>query len=150
MGEFRTAKWKTWEDVKKFESDIDDYFAKCEKKGEMPLLSGLAVHLGVHRDTLWDYENGNNLNMDENLSKEEEEKNNIKRACGDLIKKAKQRIDYAVDRLGFVAKNPAYAIFYKKSALGYRETDALDVNMDQTATIKLVFTTSPKPEDSQK
>jgi len=48
----------------------------------------------------------------------------IKERLSTVLKKARDRIDYAVTQWAIKAKNPAYFIFYQKSALGYRETPA--------------------------
>jgi hypothetical protein len=50
------------------------------------------------------------------------EEDNIKSLVSASLKKAKQRIDAFVSNAFFTARNPAGAIFYAKSALGYRET----------------------------
>jgi len=53
---------------------------------------------------------------------EGDDETRIKERLSTVLKKARDRIDYAVTQLAVKAKNPAYFIFYQKAALGYRET----------------------------
>lgn len=52
------------------------------------------------------------------------EDDRIKAQVSLAFKKAKDRIEVSINRQILTAKNPAGAIFYAKSALGYRETPA--------------------------
>lgn len=45
----------------------------------------------------------------------------LKLGVAEALKKAKLRIEHAIITEGFRAKNPAFAIFYAKAALGYTE-----------------------------
>lgn len=52
----------------------------------------------------------------------ESESDSLKQQISDILKKAAQRIEDFTMQQVFVAKNPAGAIFYAKSAFGYRDT----------------------------
>lgn len=52
------------------------------------------------------------------------EDNRIKAQVSLVLKRAKDRIEVCINKQILTAKNPAGAIFYAKSALGYRETPA--------------------------
>jgi hypothetical protein len=77
----------------------------------------------------------------------------IKERLSTTLKKAKDRIDDAIIQQAVSAKNPAYFIFYQKSAMGYRET-APGTDEDQRnklpTTINILVMPQPeKPREMQ-
>jgi len=60
----------------------------------------------------------------EEFSQDRRENDRLKARVSEVLKKTQLRIDDFVTKQIFAAKNPAGAIFYAKSALGYRETPA--------------------------
>jgi len=58
---------------------------------------------------------GDNINIEDDR---------IKAQVSLVLKRARDRIEVSINRQILTAKNPAGAIFYAKSALGYRETPA--------------------------
>lgn len=76
------------------------------------------------------------------------EDDRIKAQVSLAFKKAKDRIEVSINRQILTAKNPAGAIFYAKSALGYRETPAEapdQAKLPQPITIMVL----PPPEKPQ-
>jgi hypothetical protein len=72
----------------------------------------------------------------------------IKERLSTALKKARDRIDYAVTQCAVKAKNPAYFIFYQKAALGYRETAPEQTEQNRLpAAINIVVL--PPPEKPQ-
>jgi hypothetical protein len=72
----------------------------------------------------------------------------VKALLSSTLKKAKDRIDTAIFKLGAEAKNPAYFIFYQKAALGYRETAPETDNQPQTPT-RINIIVMPAPQQPQ-
>lgn len=69
----------------------------------------------------------------------------IKERLSTTLKKAKDRIDDAIIQQAVSAKNPAYFIFYQKSAMGYRETAPEQTEQNKLpASINIVV--MPPPE----
>lgn len=84
------------------EEKINEYFAKCEAKGEKPLITELALFLDTTRETLCDYRD--------------------KDAYSDSIKKAKLRCQVALERNLVEGKvNPTGTIFNLKNNYGWRD-----------------------------
>lgn len=102
---------------------IDDYFANCDNriitihnkegedigltKAEPYTMSGLALSLGIARQTLIDYEN-----RDEFL---------------DAIKKARQKVEQDVERRLMETNNQTGAIFNLKNNFGWRDKTETDI-----------------------
>lgn len=70
----------------------------------------------------------------------------IKERLSTVLKKARDRIDYAVTQWAVKAKNPAYFIFYQKAALGYRETAPEQVAEQGKLTGMVNIVVMPPPE----
>ena len=165
------AKRLKWGTVEYLEQLIDEYF----ELEEVPTIAGLRVHLGIS-DNCWRYyandvwrthrkspeEAGKirekQIEMDGNEVFEEPmgisdkyddaEDDRIKAQVSLALKRAKDRIEVSINRQILTAKNPAGAIFYAKSALGYRETPAEapeQGKLPQPITIKVL----PPPEKPQ-
>ena len=84
------------------EEKINEYFAKCEAKGEKPLITELALFLDTTRETLCDYRD--------------------KDEYSDSIKKAKLRCQVALERNLVEGKvNPTGTIFNLKNNYGWRD-----------------------------
>lgn len=73
----------------------------------------------------------------------------VKTLLSTTLKKAKDRIDAAIFKLGAEAKNPAYFIFYQKAALGYRETTPEADSSQQKVTGNINIIVMPQPAKPQ-
>lgn len=76
------------------------------------------------------------------------ENDRIKARVSEALKRAQLRIEVSINKQILTAKNPAGAIFYAKSALGYRETPAEapdQAKLPQPITIMVL----PPPEKPQ-
>lgn len=97
---YKTGRPRAYQTVDDLEQGIEQYFQYCEQNKKMPNKAGLALSLGVSRETLNNYES-----IPEFL---------------DAIKKA-----YAFIEDGWIQKLPyghaAGNIFYLKNAFGYRD-----------------------------
>jgi hypothetical protein len=69
----------------------------------------------------------------------------IKERLSSTLKKAKDRIDDAIIQNAASAKNPAYFIFYQKSAMGYRET-APEAEGQKQLPSQINILVMPQPE----
>lgn len=77
----------------------------------------------------------------------ESETDSLKRQISELLKRTAQRIEDFTMKQVFSAKNPAGAIFYAKSALGYRETPSEQANsnvLPSKITIQIMPAASPE------
>lgn len=90
------------------EDKINEYFAKCEEKGQKPLITELALFLDTTRETLCDY-------------REKDE-------YSDSIKKAKLRCQITLERNLVEGKvNPTGTIFNLKNNYGWRDKSESEV-----------------------
>lgn len=89
-----------WDSAEELEAAIDEYFEIRKKEKRPPLMSGLAVHLGVDRKTLVNY------------SHREE--------FFPTIKRARARIEEAMEEGALTGQlNPTVTIFSMKNNFGY-------------------------------
>ena len=91
-----------FENPKELKEKIDEYFDICEKNDEVPLLSGLAVKLGVNRQTLANYD--------------------VKDEYFGMISIAKSKCEYALEKK--LVNKETYAtgqIFALKNGYGWKE-----------------------------
>ena len=91
----KTGRPPVFESPEQFEALAEKYFKECEENKEPPLITGLAVSCGTYRQQIWDYES--------------------KPEFTDAIKRAKTRIENALERRCFTSNNPAGAIFLLKN-----------------------------------
>ena len=88
-------------DADAFDKMIDDFFNDCEINSKKPTIERLAVYMGVHKETIAEYENRKEFSVS--------------------VKKAKDRcLDWLISD-GLNAKNPAMHIFLAKNNYGYRD-----------------------------
>jgi hypothetical protein len=91
---------KAFATVEALEAACDEYFEKMQKEKRPTTMSGLAVHLGVDRTTLFNY------------SKDDEYFNTIKRA--------KARVEANMEEGALTGQlNPTVTIFSMKNNFGY-------------------------------
>jgi hypothetical protein len=77
------------------------------------------------------------------------EDDRIKAQVSLALKKAKDRIEVSINRQILTAKNPAGAIFYAKSALGYRETAPPEQTEQNRLPAAINIVVLPPPEKPQ-
>lgn len=97
----RPPKYKTAEEM---QSVIDEYFAKCEDKEQIPTSAGIALALGMSRQTMWNYGE-----KDEFL---------------DTIKTARARVEAAWEAA--LPRGGGGVVFWMKNNAGYRDEKHLD------------------------
>lgn len=105
----RPLKFKTNEELEKA---IAEYFEYCEKSSKPMTMSGLAVGLGVNRQTLLNY------------SKDEE--------FFGTIKKAKAVCERYAEEYLFSGKHVAGAIFNLKNNYSWKDKSESDINVTKT------------------
>ena len=93
-------------DEKQVETRIYEYFSICNENDMKPSMAGMALAIGVARQTLWDWSVGNTRSSTHN----------------DLIKKAVQMLDaQMVDYMQNGKINPVSGIFLMKNSFGYKD-----------------------------
>lgn len=109
---------KKYERVEDMEKDIEKYFAKQDVEGLPYTVSGLALALGMTRETLLRYE-----------------ENDI---FSDTIKRAKQKIEEYVETRLFVSGIATGVIFNLKNNFGWKDKQEIEQNgeMNNTVTVK--------------
>ena len=109
---------KKYENVEDMEEAIEKYFAEQDKKGMPYTVSGLALALGMTRETLLRYE-----------------ENDI---FSDTIKRAKQKIEEYVETRLFVSGIATGVIFNLKNNFGWKDKQEIEQNgeMNNTVTVK--------------
>lgn len=109
---------KKYERVEDMEKDIEKYFAKQDAEGLPYTVSGLALALGMTRETLLRYE-----------------ENDI---FSDTIKRAKQKIEEYVETRLFVSGIATGVIFNLKNNFGWKDKQEIEQNgeMNNTVTVK--------------
>lgn len=94
-----------WDNPETLQSLVDDYFESTEK----PTLAGLALHLGVERKTLYNYEK-----RDEFLH---------------IIKNARQRVESIYEERAIYNQFPTGVIFALKN-MGWSDSQKVDHTTD--------------------
>ena len=109
---------KKYENVEDMEEAIEKYFAEQDKKGMPYTVSGLALALGMTRETLLRYEE--------------------KDIFSDTIKRAKQKIEEYVETRLFVSGIATGVIFNLKNNFGWKDKQEIEQNgeMNNTVTVK--------------
>ena len=103
---------------------FDEYFEECRNHGITPVIRGLAITaLGITMEELTDREHGK--------TGEGTDKVGIIRE----IRRAKEVVRDWIDLALANGTAGASLIFYSKNALGYRETQDINVNQSTTITI---------------
>ena len=93
-------------DPKQVEARIYEYFSICGKNDMKPSMAGMALAIGVSRQTLWNWGVGDTRDN----------------AHLDLIKKAVQMLDsQMVDYMQNGKINPVSGIFLMKNSFGYKD-----------------------------
>ena len=111
----RPRKYNTVEEMQEV---IDNYFMERDMKGLPYTVSGLALALGMTRETLLRYE-----------------ENDI---FSDTIKRAKQKIEEYVETRLFVSGIATGVIFNLKNNFGWKDKQEIEQNgeMNNTVTVK--------------
>lgn len=93
-------------DEKQVEARIYEYFSICNENDMKPSMAGMALAIGVARQTLWDWSVGNARSGTHH----------------DLVKKAVQMLDaQMVDYMQNGKINPVSGIFLMKNSFGYKD-----------------------------
>ena len=120
----RPLKFKT---SKELEKAIAGYFAECEKSSKPLTISGLAVALGINRQTLLNY-------------------SKIEEFFG-TIKKAKAICEKYTEESLFIGRNVAGAIFNLKNNYGWKDKSESDVNLTASLSLRSLFKEAEKQKD---
>ena len=91
-----------YKDAKELQEKINNYFAKCDEEHRPYTICGLALFLGVHRETILNY------------SKREE--------YADIISAAKLRIETQLEESLYRLGNNSGVIFNLKNNYGWKDT----------------------------
>ena len=110
---------RKYERVEDMEEAIEKYFAKQDKNGMPYTVSGLALALGMTRETLLRYE-----------------ENNI---FSDTIKRAKQKIEEYVETRLFVSGIATGVIFNLKNNFGWKDKQEIEQSGEMNNTITVKF-----------
>lgn len=113
-----TGRPHKYENVEDMERAIEEYFMRCDTDGLPYTVSGLALALGMTRETLLRYEE--------------------KDSFSDTIKKAKQKIEEYVETRLFVSGIATGVIFNLKNNFGWKDKQEIEQNgeMNNTVTVK--------------
>lgn len=99
-----------FQDVNVLEKDLSDFFDLCDKTGTVPTITGIALYLGVHRDTI--YAHANNPNS----------------PVSDIFKNVINYCHMTVENGAIAGKiNPVTYIFLGKNY--FSMSDAKDINI---------------------
>ena len=102
----RPLLWKNPEDMSR---GVEAYFSKCKESGDIPTRTGLALHLGMTLQTLWNYE--------------------AKPRFSPLIKRADLLIQEAwTQEAKKAGKSQIFAIFYLKARHGWQDRQEIAVS----------------------
>ena len=108
---------RKFENAKELGKKIDSYFSECRTEKKIPLITELALHLGVDRNTLLRYE------------KEYDDPE-----IAAIIRDAKARVETGIERRLIEGKgSPAGAIFWLKNNAGWR--DVVDTHVSGTLDV---------------
>lgn len=126
----RPPKYKT---ARQLQAVIDDFFEDCEDKRIIPTVTGLTLALGFSsRQTLLNY-------------KEKPE-------FLDTIKKAKLRVEHALETNLLISKNPGGTIFNLKNNFGWKDKSEKEMYGKDggpiTTTQRSVLVV-PEPQDQE-
>ena len=114
-----TGRPRKYERVEDMEEVINEYFKKCDS-AEMPYtVSGLALALGMTRETLLRYEE--------------------KDIFSDTIKRAKQKIEEYVETRLFVSGIATGVIFNLKNNFGWKDKTEVEQSGEMNNTITVKF-----------
>ena len=108
-------------DPKKLQKIIDEWFENCKETGEYPTVAGLAVLLNTSRKVLYEYQNF--CDNDDKLKNLDE---SVKREISNVIKRAKAKIESSYVQQLFRTKNPAGVIFILKNDYGYKDKQEVE------------------------
>ena len=119
-------KYKTEEALKK---GIDDYFKNCDDRERPYTMSGLALHLGIDRNTLINYGKRESFYA--------------------LVKEAKDRVQASIEENAFAGKyNSTFSIFNLKANYGWndnpkteevKETPVVEVRVVDNSNLEKVL-----------
>jgi hypothetical protein len=99
-----------------FREQLEEYFEKCQTTDLLPTITGLAVHLGTDRKTLYNYKS--------------------KDTFSPLIKEALTRCENTIEQLALQGKlNPAMSIFSLKNNYGWVDKTEVDNKHEVVAPI---------------
>jgi hypothetical protein len=99
---------RKYSDPKILKAKVDEYFVDCKDKGLVPTLTGLGVFLDfVSRQSLYDYMQTP--------------------AFGDIVKKAKFRIEAGYEQRLASGKPPIGLIFALKNGFGWSDKQEMDI-----------------------
>ena len=123
----------TWTDPKVLQDQIDDYFETVRIEEKVPAIGMLAVHLGVDRETILNYQD--------------------KPKYFGTIKKAKIKIQSMQEELALRGKtNPAFTIFSFKNNYGWSDKTQHEhtgeVKIDITGLIEQAYTDDEDEDES--
>ena len=113
-----TGRPHKYENVEDMEKAIEEYFMRCDTGGLPYTVSGLALALGMTRETLLRYEE--------------------KDSFSDTIKRAKQKIEEYVETRLFVSGIATGVIFNLKNNFGWKDKQEIEQSgeMNNTVTVK--------------
>jgi len=96
-------------DDKAVEDRIEYYFTYSIEQGLKPTIEGLALAIGISRNTLWEWETGKSRGL-------------LGSSRGDMIKKAKEYISFLMSEFVMNGEiNPITWIFYAKNYFGMKD-----------------------------
>lgn len=121
-----------FQDAKKLQKIIDEWFEDCKENHIIPTVTGLAVALDTSRKVLLDYEN-----FCDNNDKLKSLDESVKREISNTIKRAKAKIEAGYEQQLLNAKNPAGVIFTLKN--NYRWVDKQEIEQtNKTITVDII------------
>lgn len=95
---------------------IELYFSYSAEQGLKPVIEGLALAIGISRNTLWEWETGKS-------------RGKLGSSRGDIVKKAKDYIAFLMsDAVMDGNINPITWIFYAKNYFGMKDTQEVTFN----------------------
>lgn len=105
-GAFKKIKNTRVKDDKECAERVWEYFSECAEQGVIPMWEELALHLGVRRDTIWDWLNGRGCSAERT----------------DLMEKSKEILATVEGRLALGNRaNIAAYIFRAKNFFGMKD-----------------------------
>jgi hypothetical protein len=114
-----TGRPHKYENVEDMEKAIEEYFMRCDTDGLPYTVSGLALALGMTRETLLRYEE--------------------KDSFSDTIKRAKQKIEEYVETRLFVSGIATGVIFNLKNNFGWKDKQEIEQSGELNNTITVKF-----------
>jgi ribosomal protein S14 len=107
----------------KMEVAIDDYFTQCKADDRPYTIMGLALALGMCRDTLCEYAKNGEFS--------------------DIVKNAKLKVELSVEERLF-AGNPTGCIFWLKNHAGYKDKHETELTGKDGETLTFIMDFSGK------